>query len=241
MKKAWLGALLVLGTAYGVSAQEDGAAQGRTNAATNFSNTSASQATLYTASGTGNLTLTNLAGDTGAAPAATPIPAEPPAEPTPKYVFFGDRDDYRWQLGVGFEYVHFQSSQFNANMFGVNTTVTYFTNTWFAVEGDVVAAFGPDVFPNSAPKLFAGAGGFRVGGRRARWEPFAHALVGGSHLQPQTAAGGRTALMAQAGVGVDFRVHSRLSLRGEADWLYTNYFSQNQNSVQVVAGVVLHF
>jgi hypothetical protein len=47
--------------------------------------------------------------------------------------------------------------------------------------------------------------------------------------------------MAQAGVGVDFRVHSRLSLRGEADWLYTNFFSQNQNSVQVVGGVVLHF
>jgi hypothetical protein len=47
--------------------------------------------------------------------------------------------------------------------------------------------------------------------------------------------------MAQAGGGVDFRVHSRLSLRGEGDWIYTTYFSQNQNNFQVVAGVVLHF
>lgn len=241
MKKAWLGVLLVLGTAYGVSAQDDGAVQGRTNAAANFSDTSASQVTLYTTSGPAIVTSASAASEAYATPAATPIPAEPAAEPTPKYVFFGDRDDYRWQLGVGFEYLRFQSSQFNANMFGLNTTLTYFTNTWFAVEGDVVTVFGPNVFPNSAPKMFAGAGGFRIGGRRARWEPFGHALVGGSHLQPQTAAGGRNGLMAQAGVGIDFRVHSRLSLRGEADWLYTNFFSQNQNSVQVVGGVVLHF
>ena len=41
------------------------------------------------------------------APAA--IPATQPAKP--KYVVFGDRDDYRWQLGVGLEYLHFQSQR----------------------------------------------------------------------------------------------------------------------------------
>jgi hypothetical protein len=40
---------------------------------------------------------------------------------------------------------------------------------------------------------------------------------------------------------VDFRMHARLSLRGEADWLYTAYFSQSQNNLQVVGGVVFHF
>jgi len=30
-------------------------------------------------------------------------------------------------------------------------------------------------------------------------------------------------------------------LRLEADWVYTTFFSQSQNSFQGVAGVVLHF
>jgi len=66
-------------------------------------------------------------------------------------------------------------------------------------------------------------------------------LVGGSHLQPQTAAGGRTSLMALAGAGVDYRIHARLSFRMEGDWAFTRYFSQSQNDFQGVASVVLHF
>jgi hypothetical protein len=105
-----------------------------------------------------------------------------------------------------------------------------------------VTGFSPaQIYNQEHAKLFGGAGGIRIGGRRQRWEPWGHALVGGSHLQPQTAAGGRNALMAQAGVGVDYRIHARLSLRVEGDWVYTTYFSQTQNSFQAVAGVVLHF
>jgi hypothetical protein len=40
---------------------------------------------------------------------------------------------------------------------------------------------------------------------------------------------------------VDFRLQARLSLRGEADWVYTTYFSQTQNNLQIVGGIVLHF
>jgi hypothetical protein len=36
-------------------------------------------------------------------------------------------------------------------------------------------------------------------------------------------------------------VHARLSLRGEADWVYTQFFSQSQNNLQIVGGIVLHF
>jgi hypothetical protein len=238
MKKALIGVMLLVGMACGVSAQEENAAQGRTNAAASFGDNSASQVTLFTPSDNGNLAVASSGGEASAAP--TPSPAAPAAPP--KYVFFGDRDDYRWQLGVGVEYLRFQSSAFNANMVGLNTTLTYFTNTWFAVEGSAVTGFGGTVFnSNDHAKIFGGAGGIRIGGRRARWEPFGHALVGGSHLQPQTAEGGRNALMAEAGLGVDFRLHSRLSLRGEGDWVYTTYFSQNQNNFQLVAGVVLHF
>jgi opacity protein-like surface antigen len=240
MKKLLVSVLLLGGLAGGLRAQDASASATRTNAAVDFADSSASQVTLYTPSEIANFSVANSeAAPASSAPAALPSAPEP--QPQPKYVFFGDRDDYRWQLGVGFEYLRFNSSAFDANMLGVNTTLTYYTNTWFAVEGSVVTGFGPQIYGEYHAKFFGGAGGIRIGGRRARWEPFGHALVGGSHLQEQTAEGSRNALMAQAGVGVDFRVHSRLSLRGEGDWIYTTYFSQNQNNFQVVAGIVLHF
>jgi hypothetical protein len=235
MKKALMGILLAAGMACGVRAQEN-ASKTQTNA----SSSPEAQTGIAATSTEGTLALSNFVPDASAPASAIPAPAEPAAKP--KYVLFGDRDDYRWQLGVGVEYMHFQSRAFDANMVGLNTTLSYFTNTWFAVEGSVITGFGPTEFnTNNHAKIFAGAGGIRIGGRRARWEPFGHAQVGGSHLEPQTAYGGRSALLALAGGGVDFRVHSRLSLRGEADWVYTTYFSQNQNNLQVVGGVVLHF
>jgi len=90
-------------------------------------------------------------------------------------------------------------------------------------------------------KLFGGGGGIRVGSRRARWEPWGHVLAGGAHLQPQTAGASKSALLLQTGGGVDYRVHARMSVRLEADWVYTTFFSQSQNGFQGVAGVVLHF
>jgi hypothetical protein len=235
MRKALAGALVILGMACGASAQDG--APARTNAAADFSESSASQVALLTPA-PNNFSLATPA--PAANPEAAPVPATPAANP--KYVVFGDRDDYRWQLGVGVDFVHFNSVVFDSNMVGLNTTVTYFTNSWFGVEGSVITAFGGEVLasPDHA-KLFGGAGGIRIGGRRARWEPFGHAQVGGAHLQPQTASGSRTSIMALAGGGVDFRLHARLSLRGEADWLYTAYFSQSQNNLQIVGGVVFHF
>jgi len=238
MKKVLMGVLL-LGMAVGLRAQDEGAAPGRANAAASFSESSASQVTLYAApaSDSGSFVMASpAAGEASAMPSpATPVPAA-----KPRYIF-GDRDDYRWQLGVGVEYLRFRSNVFDASMVGLNTTLTYFTNSWFALEGNLVTGFAPQIYQNEHVKLFGGAGGIRIGGRRAKWEPWGHALVGGSHLQPQTARASRNALMAQAGIGVDYRVHSRLSLRVEGDWVYTTYFSQTQNNFQGVAGVVLHF
>jgi hypothetical protein len=230
MKKALMGVMLVLGAASGVYAQEDSSAA-RTNAAANFSASSASQASLLATSDTGSFAL------------ASAVPAPTPAVPaaTPKYVFFGERDDYRWQLGLGVEFFRFQSSRINASLVGLNTTLTYYTNSWFALEGNIVTGFAPQIYDREHVKLFGGGGGIRIGGRKAQWEPWAHALVGGSHLQPQTAGASKNALMAQAGVGMDYRLNSRLSLRGEGDWVYTGFFSQTQNNFEAVAGVVLHF
>jgi len=231
MKQAWMGVVLFT-IAWGVNAQERAALPAAGTPAAN-----SSEAVSWT-NDSGNFALAAATPSPNAPAAATPTPADPA---DPKYIIWGDRDDYRWQLGIGLEYLRFQSNAFNANLVGLNTDVSYYTNTWLGVEGDLVTGFGGDVYPNSRAKIFGGLGGIRIGGRRARWEPFAHGLVGGGHLQPQTALGGKTGLMVQAGGGVDYRVHARLSLRGEADWVYTKFFSQNQYNLQVLGGIVLHF
>ncbi len=238
MKKALVGVMLLLMAGCRVCAQEEATAQAPPNAGASFSGSSASQVTLFPASEAGSFAPASAVGEASGVPTPTPPPATPAAKP--KYVFFGDRDDYRWQLGVGVEFFRFESNVFNASLVGLNTTVTYFTNSWFAFEGDVLTGFAPEVYGHLV-KMVGGSGGIRIGGRRARWEPWGHALVGGNHLQPQTADGSRHALMAQAGGGVDYRVHSRLSLRLEGDWMYTTYFNHTQNNYQGVAGVVFHF
>jgi len=235
--KATLFAVLFLVGVCGLHAQEQNLAASRSNAANTFDGTSAAQVRLLDVNLYGAEPASQPA-DASPDPIPTPAPAPTPA--TPKYIF-GERDDYRFQLGVGFQYVRFSSSQFDANLLGLNTTLTYFTNSWFGVEGNVVTGFSTGTVDGYHAKLVGGLGGIHLGARRARWEPWVHALVGGSHLQPQTAAGGRTALMALGGGGVDLRKNARLSFRFEGDWMYTGYFSQAQNSFQAVAGIVLHF
>jgi len=225
--------LLLLGAAGVVGAQEESSPAEGTKTAASLELTSAPQVSLLGASAE-----SSEASSVAAATAEGEAPATPPAKP--RFVF-GDRDDYRWQLGMGVEIFRFLSSRFDATMAGTNTMVTYFTNGWFAFEGNLVTGFAPEIYSNDHVKLFGGGGGIRVGSRRARWEPWGHVLVGGAHLQPQTANASKTALMVQTGGGVDYRANARLSIRLEGDWVYTTFFSQTQNSFQGVAGIVLHF
>ena len=243
MRKPILGVLVLLGAASGVVAQE------ASNVAVPFRESSAAHVNLLNASSvdTASTFASGNGGDSEsfalaipAAASSSALPAAPPAAPLPKYVF-GTRDDYRWQLGLGVEFFRFRSNLINASMVGMNTTLTYFTNDWFALEGSLLTAFAPTIYANEHVKYFSGAAGIRVGSRRARWEPWGHGEVGIGHLQPQTAGNSKNALTALAGIGVDYRVHARLSFRVEGDWVYTKFFGQNQNNFQGVAGAVLHF
>jgi opacity protein-like surface antigen len=235
--KPILGMAILLAVACAANAQSNASlALGNDNAAAPFTETSAAQVTLFDSGVVGSSV-------TFATPAAAPaaLPAAPkPKSKLPKFVF-GDRDDYRWQLYVGVEFYRFLSNIITASLVGTNTTLDYYTNSWFAVEGSFVTGFAPPIQDNEHVKYFGGGGGIRVGGRRNQLEPWAHALVGGSHLQPQTAGNSRSALSAQAGIGLDYRLNSRLSARAELDWVYTTFFGQTQNNFQATTGMVFHF
>jgi len=237
MKKPILGMAILLGTACAVCAQQasnaPSAERSTENAAAAFSDTSAAQA---------NLLETSNSESRSFALAAPADPAPVPAAPAPKPNFvYGNRDDYRWQLGLGGQYFRFQSNIINASLGGTNTTVSYFTNGWLAVEGNIVTGFAPAINVNEHVKYLGGGGGIRLAGRRNRFEPWVHALVGGAHLQPQTAGNSRNAFSVQAGIGLDYRLHSRFSIRGETDWVYTTFFNQTQNNFQAALDVVFHF
>ncbi|MGC1620279.1 MAG: hypothetical protein WA765_17450 [Candidatus Acidiferrum sp.] len=172
-----------------------------------------------------------------AAPEASPSPS--PA-PNPRFLY-GSTDDYRWQLAIGADWLRFRSSIFNASAVGVDSSVTYFLNNWFAVEGNVATGFAPQIFDREHVKLLVYGAGPKIAWREKRWEPWAHAIVGGAHEQPQTADGSKNAFAVEVGGGADYRFNPRFSGRLEGDWVRTSFFSQSQNNFKLMAGVVFHF
>ena len=242
MKKLLRVALFVFAGVSVANAQDDRTASSpATNVAAGFGNVSvaspkSSDAILWRST---DLRLANATAF--AEPRLLAEPAEAvPAAPDPKFGY-GRRDDFRWQLALGVSVLRFRSSVFYATGVGTNTAVTYFTNEWFGVEGNVITAFAPTIYQNEHVKYFSYGAGPKISWRTRKWEPWMHAIVGGAHIQPQTANGSRNGFGLQIGGGVDYRIFPHLSARVGIDWVSTHLFSQWQNSAQANADIVLHF
>ena len=172
----------------------------------------------------------------------SPNPALPNA-PAPRQSSSSSEIAYRWDLAVGYEYIHFDSAPFSANLHGIHTDLTYNVNDWFGLEGSLISAFGSDVFAGEMSKyvLYTVGGRINAGSTRHRLVPWGHILVGGAHLNPQVAHESKNGFALQLGGGADWRFHERLSFRGEADYVRTQLYSSSQNNFQIGIGAVLHF
>lgn len=250
MKSVCLSALLLLGSVGVAQAQVEATKPvfDTDNAAPDFSATSAAKATLPNLLAVADSF--SRMGTTSAPHLSTAVLAEPtsadladPAAPSPKPKFvYGGRDDYRWQLGLSLAFVRFNSSQFNANAIGIKTSVAYFLNNWLGVEGNITGAWaGPPASFNTDAKVLLYGGGPKVAWRQRRWEPWLHAIFGGAHEQPQTAAGSRSSYAIVAGGGADYRWNPHLSFRAEGNYVRTGFFGQSQNNFELAGGAVLHF
>lgn len=176
-----------------------------------------------------------------ASPGETAIPdPSPTPSPDPKFLY-GGRDDFRWQLAIGADWLRFRSNVFNASAVGIKTSVTYFTNDWFGVEGNVATAFAPQIYQAEHVKLLTFGAGPKIAWRERRWEPWAHAIIGGAHELPQVAGQGKTSFATELGGGADYRFNPRFSGRLEGDWVHTSFFSHTQNNFELMGGVVFHF
>jgi len=174
---------------------------------------------------------------------AVPFDAAEPPAPSPKPKFLYSRDDIvRWELGLGFNWIRFRSSIFNASAVGLKSSVTYNTNEWFGIEGNISAAFAPEIFDREHVKLLVYGAGPKIAWHRyKRWDPWLHAILGGAHELPTTAGYGKNGFALQLGGGADYNFNYRFSGRLEGDLLRTSFFGQSQNNFQLSAGVVLHF
>jgi hypothetical protein len=165
---------------------------------------------------------------------------DPSPAPEPRFVF-GGRDDFRWQMAFGFSIVRFRSSLYYATGVGTDTSITYFTNDWFGVEGRVTTSFAPTIYLNEHVK-FAGYGfGPKLAWRTQKFEPFVHTILGGVHILPQTALGSANGFEFQVGGGAGYRFNPRLSTRLVVDWVRTRLWGQWQDNAQVAIDAVLHF
>jgi hypothetical protein len=239
MKRQLSVAIFLLGTACVAGAQDAAPddAWGNRNVAAAFSASASENLVLLEAPLASNpvFAMPPASATETAAPEPSPVPP-----PDPKFLY-GGRDDFRWQLAIGADWIRFRSSVFDASAVGVKSSVTYFTNDWFGVEGNIATGFAPTIFDNEHVKILTYGAGPKIAWRERRWEPWAHAIFGGAHEQPQTAGHSKNAFEIEMGGGADYRFNPRFSGRLEADWVRTTFFSQTQNNFELMGGVVFHF
>jgi len=222
------------------------------NAAANFSATSAARVPLVQPLAQGGSLFTanalDLAASSVAAPAtvttalALPMAAAAEASPAPRPKFiFSDRDDFRWQLGLGVSFERFRSSIYSASAVGTTTSLAYFLSDFLGIEGNVNTFFAPTILENEHIKLVNYGAGPKFAWRRPRWEPWFHGLFGGTHAFPQTAGHSQNGFAVQLGGGADYRLLPRLSARAEVDYVGTKLFGEWQNNGQATLSLVFHF
>ena len=197
----------------------------------------------FTIAGAGDLSAyapldANLSDAVPAWPAASARRPDP--EPQPKNLYYNENPN-KWQLSLAFALVRFRSSVYYASAPGLNSSLAYWWKEWIAIEGSVTSAFAPPVFENEHFRYLGYGAGPKFSLGHGRLEPWAHALVGGVHLIPQTAASGKNGLEVTMGGGVDYVINDVISAKGGVDYLGTHMFGEWQNSVQIVAGLSLRF
>ncbi|MGH9712076.1 MAG: hypothetical protein ACRD5M_02100 [Candidatus Acidiferrales bacterium] len=173
------------------------------------------------------------------ASAANATPAATPADPQGVQ---GVYVNYNWQAYFGYTFLRFyEVPGIEQNTNGFNYSMVYYLKSWLGLDGEFAAT-------RTAQSGIDGWLLFGGGGPRFRWsgprgiELWGHALVGYSHLTPQTPFGTQGAFAYEAGGGADVNVlRSRWALRVGADMVGTHYFGTYQYSPKAFAGIVYKF
>jgi hypothetical protein len=181
---------------------------------------------------------------TPATPAANPpavfaAPAFPAAMPQDVQGVF---NKYSWDVYAGYTFFRFYEVPGTiSNMNGGNVSAVYWYRDWLGADAEVMAAYGSQPGQNSW-LVFGGLG------PRVRYvgpkgiDVWAHAMIGGMFIDPQTPYGGQGALAGLAGVGVDLNGHHRhAAVRVAIDGIASRFFNTYQISPKASVGIVYKF
>ena len=174
-------------------------------------------------------------------PALASAPAMSAAAAVPQGVH-GVFPSYNFQIYAGYTYLRFyEVPNLTSDMNGFNFGMVDYFHDWVGVEGEFMAAFASQSGVNA--KLAAGMGGVRIRvPNRSGIELWAHGLVGGAHLIPQTPFGGQSGLAYEVGGGVDLNPHhGRIVYRVAGDAVGTQLFGTYQVSPRASIGLVYRF
>jgi hypothetical protein len=166
-----------------------------------------------------------------AAPAATPAASRTSS------------NDYPWQVGTNFTYQRFDIGKGNANLYGIQTSVTrWISDSPIGIEGAVTANFGR-FSPTVREQVVFYGGGIKVGKREGKYQPWAHLLFGGAHDRFNQGVGPASfntwGLLAGGGVDIQWRSH--IAWRGQVDFLGSHFGGVFQKTVSVGGGIVFDF
>ncbi|HEV7969009.1 MAG TPA: hypothetical protein VGP19_15630 [Candidatus Acidoferrales bacterium] len=187
------------------------------------------------------LSLTASAQDSTAAFDASNSESEPaaPASLIP-------RDRETWQIGVGFQYTHFDVLGNSFHDFGIQADVTRYLNNWFGVEGATNAGFG-HLGSNSsedAKSFFIGGGPHIVAHSSAHFEPWVHAIGGWERFRftQSDTLGNQSHAAFLAGGGLDYKIEGgRLFWRVQGDFIGTNIGPTFRANYSFGTGLLLNF
>jgi opacity protein-like surface antigen len=124
---------------------------------------------------------------------------------------------------------------------------------WIGLVADVAGHYGSQSFVEDTP---GGPQSINVTGHQqeylfgprlsvpvGRLRPFAEVMVGLAHIHTGGTLPGpsNTSFASAYGGGLDYRLFGPLALRGEGDYIRTNFFNTHQDNVRLSFGAVFRF
>lgn len=152
---------------------------------------------------------------------------------------------------IGYSYLRADLPNGNTNLNGWNGSVEVKVLPFIGVVGDFSGNYGSQNVTSSSSFLPVNASisqhnfvfGPRFSFKIGKIRPFAHALIGASHISESATdfSNSSTSFADALGGGIDYHLIPLISWRVQVDDLQTRFFNTRQDDLRISTGIVFHF